>query len=124
MEDLKVIKQNLDSEDWTLETENIYGDNDDSMEQNTNEVVSFNTIQTDKTNDMFEQSEISAEMEEFGMQNEKSIIEKTESNQQGIKPFKFDVCQDSFSSKQSMKEHKNSVHLKIKKTYKQEHILH
>ena len=54
MEDLNVNEQNLDSEDWTLETENIYGDNDDFVEQNMslsiNEVDSFNTNQTDKTN--------------------------------------------------------------------------
>ena len=94
MEDLKVIEQNLDSEDWTLETENIYGDYDDFVEHNIgsfiNEVVSFDTDQTDKTNDMFEQSVISTEMEDFGMQNKKSTIEKTESHE-GIKPFKCDV---------------------------------
>ena len=55
------------------------------MEQNIglfiNEVVSFNTNQTDQTNDSFEQSVISMEIEKFRMKNEKSIIKKTESLQ-------------------------------------------
>ena len=57
----------------------------DFVEQNIglfiNEVVSFNTNQTDKTNDSFEESVISMEIEKFRMKNEKSIIKKTESLQ-------------------------------------------
>ena len=47
----------------------------DFVEQNIglfiNEVVSFNTNQTDKTNDSFEESVISMEIEKFRMKNEK-----------------------------------------------------
>ena len=57
----------------------------DFVEQNIglfiNEVVSFNTNQTDKTNDSFEQWVNSTEIEKLGMKNEKSIIKKTESLQ-------------------------------------------
>ena len=117
MGDLKVNEQNIDSEDLTLETENI---DDDFVEQNIglfiNEVFSFDTNQTDKANDMFEQSVISMKFEEFGMQHKESILKKTESLQhEGIKPFQCDLCQESFSSKRSIKEHKTNVHLKMEK---------
>ena len=83
MEDFKVNEQNLDSEDLTLETENIYGDDDDFVEQNIglfiNEVFSFNTNPT-KGDEAPSKSELESALASITESDTKPVIIQKASN--------------------------------------------